>query len=206
MSKTRILIADDHAIVRMGLSTVLNTNPDFEVVGMAEDGEDAVRQAETLQPDLVLMDLMMPVKDGVAATAEIHARHPNIKVLILTTFGTANGIAHAIRSGAAGAIMKNIAYDKLVKALHETMNGKQVIASEIRRALKDMPLIPELTDKQLEILNAMARGLTDAEIATEFGVSVNSIRDHAVLIFAKLQAANRTEAVATAFRKYILKT
>lgn len=204
MSKTRILIADDHAIVRMGLSTVLNTNPDFEVVGMAEDGEDAVRQTETLQPDLVLMDLMMPVKDGVAATAEIHARHPNIKVLILTTFGTANGIAHAIRSGAAGAIMKNIAYDRLVKALHETMNGKQVIAPEIRRALKDMPLIPEFTDKQLEILNSMARGLTDAEIAAEFDVSVNSIRDHAVLIYAKLQAANRTEAVATAFRKHIL--
>lgn len=206
MSKTRILIADDHAIVRMGLSTVLNTNPDFEVVGMAEDGEDAVRQAETLQPDLVLMDLMMPVKDGATATAEILERHPRTKVLILTTFGSFNGVAHALHAGASGALLKNIDNDELVRALERVNDGETVISPEINQLLRSDPPTPDLSKRQQEILDLLVKGRTNGEIADILSLQEDSIKKVVNAIFEKIGARNRAEAVAIALRKNLLKT
>ena len=206
MKKTKVLIADDHAIVRMGLASILGTKKDLEVVGGAEDGADAVRKAQKLQPDVVLMDIVMPEMDGATATAEIRRLLPTTKVLILTSFGEADGIAHALQAGASGALMKNIDYSELVEAIREVAKGGRIIAPEIERMLKESPPIPELTDRQREILLSMSRGLTDADIAKQLNLTPNSVREHITTIFNKFGAANKTEAVAIALRKHLLKT
>ena len=205
MKKIKVLIADDHAIVRMGLASILGTKKDIEVIGDAEDGADAVRKAQRLAPDVVLMDIVMPELDGAAATAEIRRLLPNSKVLILTSFGEADGIAHALDAGAAGALMKNIDYFELVEAIRSVAEGRVVIAPEIKKMLRESPPIPELTDRQQEILLSMSRGLTDADIATQLHLTPNSVREHITTIFNKLGAANKTEAVAIALRKHLLK-
>ena len=205
MKKIKVLIVDDHAIVRMGLASILGTKKDIEVVGDAEDGADAVRKAQKLQPDVVLMDIVMPEMDGATATAEIHHLLPTARVLILTSFGEADGIAHALKAGASGALMKNIDYSELVEAIREVAEGGRVIAPEIERMLKESPPVPELTDRQREILLSMSRGLTDADIAKQLNLTSNSVREHITTIFNKLGAANKTEAVAIALRKHLLK-
>ena len=205
MRKIKVLIADDHAIVRMGLASILGTKKDLEVVGDAEDGADAVRKAQKLHPDVVLMDIVMPEMDGAAATARIRRLVPSAKGLILTSFGEADGIAHALEAGASGALMKNIDYSELVEAIRSVAEGESVIAPEIRKMLAESPPVPELTERQREILLSMSRGLTDADIATQLQLSSNSIREHITTIFNKLGAANKAEAVAIALRKHLLK-
>ena len=205
MKTIRILIVDDHAIVRMGLASILGTKKDLEVVGDAEDGADAIRKAQKLAPDVVLMDIVMPEMDGATATAEILKSCPGTKVLILTSFGEADGIAHALDAGAAGALMKNIDYSELVEAIRSVADGKSVIAPEIQKMLRESPPIPELTERQRDILLSMSRGLTDADIATQLKLTPNSVREHITTIFNKLGAANKTEAVAIALRKHLLK-
>ena len=201
---TRILIADDHAIVRMGLASLLGTQDGFEVVGDAEDGEMAVKKALKLKPDVVIMDLMMPKKDGATATAEIHAALPETKILILTTFGTSDGIANALNSGASGALMKNSPNSQLVKALRTVAAGGRAISDEVERLLEEDPPAKALTPRQMEILEGMTRGLTNQDIARELGIREDRVKGHVNTIFAKLGAANRTEAVAIALRKHLL--
>jgi len=201
---TRILIADDHAIVRMGLTSLLGTHEGFEVVGDAEDGEMAVKKALKLKPDIVIMDLMMPKKDGATATAEIHAALPETKILVLTTFGTSDGIANALNSGASGALMKNSPNSLLVKALRTVAAGGRAISDEVERLLEEDPPAKALTPRQMEILEGMTRGLTNQDIATELGIREDRVKGHVNAIFAKLGAANRTEAVAIALRKHLL--
>ena len=205
MKNIKVLIADDHAIVRMGLASILGTKRDLEVVGDAEDGADAVRKAQKLRPDVVLMDIVMPEMDGAAATGEIRRLLPTVKVLILTSFGEADGIAHALEAGASGALMKNVDYSELVEAIRTIANGGKVIAPEIERMLRESPPLPGLTDRQREILLSMSRGLTDADIAKQLDLTPNSVREHVTTIFKKLGAANKTEAVAIALRKHLLK-
>ena len=124
MRKIRTIIADDHAVVRTGLAALLDAEPDIDVVAEAEDGEDAVRSANRLLPDVIVMDLMMPVKDGVAATAEIHAAHPEIRVLILTTSSVSDDIARALDVGASGAILKSASNEKLISAIRSIAAGR----------------------------------------------------------------------------------
>ena len=206
MKKIKVLIVDDHAIVRMGLASILGTKRDIEVVGDAEDGADAIRKAKRLTPDVVLMDIVMPEMDGATATAEIRRLIPTAKILILTSFGEADGIAHALDAGASGALMKNIDYSELVEAIRSVTDGKTVIAPEIKKMLQESPPVPELTERQREILLSMSRGLTDADIAIQLHLTSNSVREHITTIFSKLGAANKTEAVAIALRKHLLKT
>ena len=205
MKRIRILLVDDHAIVRMGIASILGTTPDFEIVGEAENGKVALRLSAELKPDVVLMDLMMPGMDGATATAELKRILPGTKVLILTTFGTADGIARALELGASGAVMKNIDYTELVDAIRSVASGKRVIDAEIRKQMRESPPVDELTDRQRHILSSMVKGLTDADIARELGISANGIRNHITAIYGKLGAANRAEAVAIALRKHLLK-
>ena len=201
----RVLIADDHTIVRAGLAALLGTERDITVVGQAKNGVEAVREAVRLQPDVVIMDLMMPKMDGVEATAEIAGKAPAAKVIVLTTFGTSDGIAHALDVGAKGAILKNADNAQLISAIRKVAKGGEFVSSEIRQQLAADPPIPSLTPRQKEILASMVRGLTDRDIARQLGIRQDGVNEHVSAILQKLGAANRTEAVATALRKHLLK-
>lgn len=203
--KIKVLIADDHMIVRAGLAALLGTEKDMEVVGQAKSGVEAVKETQRLIPDVVIMDLMMPKKNGVEATEGILASVPNAKIIILTTFGTSDGIAHALDVGAKGAILKNADNSMLAKAIRKVAAGGEYISPEIRQQLASDPPIPELTPRQLDILSSMVRGLTDRDIARQFGIRQDGVNDHVRAILAKIGAANRTEAVAIALHKHLLK-
>ena len=203
--KITVLIADDHKMVRLGLAAIFETEPDIQVVGLAANGEEAVAQAADLHPNVVIMDLMMPVMDGVAATAEIHRRLPDVKVLILTTFDTSDGIAYALESGASGALAKNADNDELTAAIRKIARGERAVSPEIQRQLEIDPPIPVLTARQKEILNYMIRGLTNTDIARQLGIRPDGVKEHINAILLKTGAANRTEAVAIALRKHLLK-
>lgn len=202
--KIRILIADDHLIVRTGLAALLGTEKDLEVVGQAKNGIEAVSETARLKPDIVIMDLLMPKMDGVAATAEIAASTPSARVILLTTFGTSDGIAHALEAGAKGAILKNADNAELAKAIREVAKGGEFISDEIRQQLSVDPPISQLTPRQRDILAAMVRGLTDRDISRLLGIRQDGVNDHVRAILKKIGAANRTEAVAIALRKHLL--
>ncbi len=205
MDKIKILLADDHSIVRMGISALLAYEKDISVVGEAEDGEEAVALAQSLKPDVVLMDLMMPRMDGVEATDRIRSALPSCKVLILTTFGTSADVSRAIASGASGAVVKDIGKDEIVDAIRRVASGEKVFSAEIEQTVKEEPAVPNFTKRQMDILHSVTRGLTNAEIAKQYGISTDGVKQHVMAIFKKLGAANRSEAVAIAIRRQLLK-
>ena len=203
--KIRVLIADDHTIVRMGLSAMLETETDIQVVGQAKNGVEALAETQRLNPDIVIMDLMMPKKDGVEATIELKEKFPAVKVIILTTFGTSDGIAHAIECGAAGAVLKNAEDTELVTAIRKVAAGGKYLSPEIKQQLTNDPPVPELTPRQMQVLQSMTRGLTNRDIAKQLGIRQDGVNLHVNAILQKIGAANRTEAVAIALRKHLLK-
>ena len=203
--KIKILVADDHAIVRMGLIALLKKEKDMAVVGEAEDGLEAVEQAAKLRPDVVLLDLMMPQMDGADATAAILERCPSARILILTTFGTSESIGKALRSGATGAVQKNLSNVELLSAIRDIAEGKQVISADIQDTLSSDDPIPDLTERQMEILQSVTRGLTNNEIAKQFGITYDGVKAHLKVIFAKLGVSGRSEAITIALRKHLLK-
>jgi len=205
MNKIKVLVADDHAIVRIGLKSVLDYETDIEVVGEAKNGIEAVQEAERTQPDVIIMDLVMPRKDGVSATREIHARFPDTKILILTTFGTSDGIAHALEEGASGAMMKTADDEKIVSAIRRIARGETYISPDIRRQLEENPPVPKLSPRQTEVLTMIANGKSNKEIAAELGIRIDSVEDIANALYAKLSVSNRAEAVDVAHRKHLLK-
>ena len=205
MDKTKILIVDDHAIVREGLSAILGFQPDFSVIGEAASGQEAVRRTKELSPDIVIMDLMMPDMDGAEATAEIKLANPDVKVLILTSFGNSASLSHALASGASGAITKNLPKEELFAAIRETAAGHKVISREIEDTLQEDRDQPSLTPRQLEILQSLSRGLTNKDIAKQQSLSMAGVKFHILAIFRKLDVSNRSEAVAIALRKHLLK-
>ena len=205
-STIKILIADDHAIVRMGLTSLLSTQVGFEVIGDAEDGEMAVQKAVELKPDVIIMDIMMPKMDGITATAEIHKILPEAKIIILTTFGTSDGITSALNAGAIGALLKNAPNTELIAGIRTVVNGEQAISEEILRLMEEDPPAKALTARQKEILEGLTRGLTNKDIAKSLHIREDRVKEHVNAIFEKLGAANRTEAVAIAMRKQLLKT
>ena len=205
MNKIKVLVADDHAIVRIGLKSVLDYETDIEVVGEAKNGIEAVQEAERTQPDVIIMDLVMPRKDGVSATREIHDRLPDTKILILTTFGTSDGIAHALEEGASGAMMKTADDEKIVSAIRRIARGETYISPDIRRQLEENPPVPKLSPRQMEVLSKIANGKSNKEIAAELGIRIDSVEDIANTLYAKLSVSNRAEAVDIAHRKHLLK-
>jgi len=205
MEKTKVLIVDDHAILRMGLKSLLETKKDIEVVGDASNGEIAVRKAAKLKPDVAIVDLMMPGMDGAETTRRIRTAAPETKVLILTSFGTADALAHALRAGASGAVMKNVEFPELVGAIRTLAAGGRAVSAEIERFLSEEPPIPSLSPRQTEILESIIRGLSNNDIAKQLDISVDVVKEHVNTLFAKIGAANRTEAATRALRRHLLK-
>lgn len=205
MTPIRVLIVDDHAILRMGLASLLASKSEIEVVGDASDGPSGIRKALKLKPDVVIMDLMMPGMDGIEATKELLAKAPECKILILTTFGTSNGINNALEAGAMGAVMKNCDFSELADAIRAVASGKRYVAADVERILVADPPVAALSPRQMEILQSIVRGLSNPDIAKQLGISVDMVKEHVESLFQKIGAANRTEAVAIAFRKHLLK-
>lgn len=199
-NKTTILLADDHLVVRMGIKSIIAYEPDMLVVGEAESGVEAVSLATELQPDVIIMDLIMPKLNGVDATIEIMRRNPGAKVLILTSFGSSPDIARAIKAGARGALLKSSSREELIGAIRRIQAGQQTICTEIANTLESDEMLPELSARQLEVLNLAAKGFSNGDIGKILGISANSVKDHLRLIFSRLGVATRTEATTFAIR------
>ena len=203
--KLKVLIADDHSIVRMGLTTLFEMEHDLEVAGQAANGTMAVSESIRLKPDIVVLDLMMPELDGASATAAIKAELPQTKIVLFTTFPASDMIAKALENGADGVIFKSAADTELIKAIRKVANGEKYISSDVAKLLASDPPIPPLSPRQRDILESMARGLSNAEIARQFNITPTVVREYSIALFQKIGAANRTEAVAIALRKHLLK-
>jgi Response regulator containing a CheY-like receiver domain and an HTH DNA-binding domain len=201
--KIRILIADDHFIVRMGLTALVNMEPDMEVIGEAANGAQAVDIFGKLNPDLVLMDLRMPVKDGIQATAEIRNKFPVARILMLTTYDGDEDIHKALQAGAQGYVLKNSTAEALIPALRAVAAG-QWIPKDIASRLVSRKSFEELTPRELQVLHQLAKGLANKEIADTLNISEHTVKDHLKSILGKLRVADRTEAVTTAIQRGII--
>jgi DNA-binding NarL/FixJ family response regulator len=199
----RILIADDHPIVREGLSAVLETQPDFAIVGDAATGTQAVERAAALHPDVILLDLQLPELDGVAALRAIRAADPAAKVIIFTAFDTDERILSAVQAGAQGYLLKGAPREELFQAIRVVHAGgsllQPVVAARLLRQVSAPPALPEsLTERELEVLRLLAKGRQNKEIAGELVISERTVKFHVSAILAKLGVGNRTEAVSKA--------
>ncbi len=203
--KTRVLIADDHVFLRMGLATLFENEPGFVVAGEADDGEQTVKETLRLKPDVVIMDLSMPAKDGIEATREIMSAAPETKILVLTTFATSDSISSVLSAGARGVVLKNIPRDQLLLAIHRIIAGEQVLSEDVKMVLAEDPPVEALSPRQSEILNMLARGMSNREMAAILGISVTVVKEHITALYGKLGAANRSEAITIAMRKQLVK-
>lgn len=209
MNRIRVLIADDHPIIRDSLRALISTEEDLQLVGEAINGEDAVKKATELNPDVILMDLVMPVKDGLQAIIEIKQTDPDVSILVLTSFSDEDKVFPAIRSGALGYMLKDTAPQELLKAIHDVYRGEASLhpsialqlIREIKRPSNLPPIENPLTERELEVLRLIAQGLNNQEIATRLVRSEWTIRTHVRNILGKLHLANRTQATLFALRE-----
>jgi DNA-binding NarL/FixJ family response regulator len=204
---TAILLVDDQALVRGGLRLIVDAEPDLEVVGEAADGAEAVELARTLEPDVVLMDIRMPVLDGIAATQRLLHRLPGTKVIMLTTFDLDEYVVEAFRVGASGFVLKTAPPGQLVAAIRTIVLGEALLAPVSTRQLIEQsarqvapsPLLTSLSARETEVLRLLARGLSNAEIAEELVVEPSTVKTHVASILAKLGVRDRVQAVVFAF-------
>jgi DNA-binding NarL/FixJ family response regulator len=203
----RILLADDHPVVRAGLAGMLSAEPDLEVVGEAADGAEAVTLATSLHPDLVLMDLRMPSLDGAAATARIVSEVPGTRVIVLTTYDTDADIVRAVEAGATGYLLKDTPRAELASALRAAARGETVLAPPVAARLVTRmrrPNVNALTPRETEVLRLVARGLTNAQIGQTLFIGEATVKTHLLKIFSKLGVDDRTRAVTVAMERGIL--
>ena len=200
----RILIADDHYVVRMGLAALVETEPDLQVVGEAADGVQAVELFTKLQPDLILMDLQMPRCDGVLATRQIREQFPAARILMLTTYGGDDDIHKALSAGASGYLLKNSTRESLIPALRAVAGGQRWIPAEVASRLAARKMFEELTPREIEVLQQLAKGRANKEIADVLKISEHTVKDHLKSILGKLHVADRTEAVTAALQRGII--
>ena len=196
--KIKVLLADDHLVVRMGISAIISFEKDLAVVGSADNGEAAVRLARELKPDVIVMDLMMPKKNGVDATVEILREDPSAKILVLTTFGTSQDIAKVMEAGAMGALVKTSTQTEIIAAIRTIAAGGHVMSDEIKNAIKAASATPKLSTRQLEVLNLVAKGFSNHDVARILGIGVNGVKDHLKNIYSILDVSSRTEAASLA--------
>lgn len=206
----RVLLVDDHSVVRSGLSAMLAAEDDLELVGEAGDGAEGVRQCERLKPDVVLMDLLMPVMDGVTATRLIHERCPAARVIILTSFKEREQVDGALKAGAMSYLLKTVSAADLVATIRGAMAGQSKLSSEATQVLIEEMRHPsardyDLTEREKEILALMVDGLPNSEIADHLGVSASTAKFHVSNILSKLGVTSRTEAVSIALKQKLIK-
>jgi DNA-binding NarL/FixJ family response regulator len=201
VSRVRILVVDDHPIVRSGITSVLATQPDFDVVGEAENGDEAVAAASRLAPDLVLMDLRMPVRGGVDASGAILATRPATRIVVLTTYASDGEVLRAIEAGAVGYLLKDVPHEELFRALRAVARGERYLAPVVTERLMarwQQPARLTLTDRELDVLRCVARGDGNKQIALALGIAEPTVKAHLVHIFEKLGVENRTAAARVA--------
>ncbi len=204
-----ILLVDDHAVVRSGLSKFLMVNKDLKLVGEAADGAEAVQMVSLHKPDVVLMDLMMPGMDGVTATREIHQKHPNVKVIVLTSFHDQNMVQGALQAGAIGYLQKNVTAKELGNAIRSAFEGKMTLSAEATQVLAHSVAQPQihggqLTERERDVLKSMVGGLNNREIADVLVISLGTVKFHVSNIFQKLGVDNRVEAVKMAIEQKLV--
>ena len=202
--KIRILIADDHYIVRMGLVALVSTEPDMEVVAEAAGGNEALELFAKHLPDLLLLDLRMPEKNGIQTIMEIRDRFPEARILVLSAFDGDEDIYRALHAGAQGYVLKNTTGDKLVPALRTVASGQSWIPKDVANQLALRKVREQLTTREVEVLSQLAKGLANKEIADTLSISEHTVKDHLKNILGKLHVADRTEAVTTAIQRGII--
>jgi len=201
MNRIRILVVDDHPIVRSGITSVLATQADFDVVGDAENGDQAIDAAARLAPDLVLMDLRMPVRSGVDASAAILAARPSTRIVVLTTYASDGEVLRAIEAGAVGYLLKDVPHEELFRALRAVARGERYLAPVVTERLMarwQQPARSTLTERELDVLRCVARGDGNKQIASTLGIAEPTVKAHLVHIFEKLGVDNRTAAARVA--------
>ncbi|HOC20748.1 MAG TPA: response regulator transcription factor [Anaerolineae bacterium] len=210
MGRIRIVLVDDQAMFREGLRTLLATQPDFEVVGEAANGGEALRLCATCQPEVVLMDLRMPVLDGVAATRQLHALYPDVRVIVLTTFDDDEDIFEGLRAGALGYLLKDASSTKLFEAVRAAARGESFlqpsvatkVVAEFARLVEQAPRIEApvaaLSERELAVLHLVAQGASNKEIATTLFIAEGTVKNHLTSILAKLEVRDRTQAALKA--------
>jgi len=206
-SAIRVLVVDDHPIVREGIVAIVASAPDLEVVGQAANGAEAITQFAALRPDIVLMDLRMPVMDGVSATAHIHAEHPEVTVVVLTTYETDEDILSAIEAGATGYLLKAAPKEELIAGVRAAANGQVALAPSVAAALVSRVQAPEparLTPREIEVLGLVADGLSNAQIGRRLFITEATVKTHLLRLFEKLGVNDRTRAVTLAMERGIL--
>lgn len=194
----RILIVDDHPVVRLGMRTMLESEEDISVIAMAATGKEAIKDAQRLCPDVVLIDLRMPEMSGVEAIAQLHHDRPDARILVLTNYQEDEYIRQAFRAGAMGYLLKNTPQEEIVEAIRAVRKGKPYIPAAIAERLLRTVGQEELSERELEVLTLVARGLSNKEIAQQLSISDKTARNHVARCMAKLGADDRTEATMTA--------
>jgi DNA-binding NarL/FixJ family response regulator len=207
-STIRVLIVDDHPIVRDGLAAVLDTQPDLEVAGLADNGQQAIHQVAALSPDVVLMDLKMPTMDGASTTATIKKSHPDVRVLVLTTYDTDADITAAVDAGADGYLLKQASRDELCAAIRTVARGgsalSPAVAAKVLGRMRGEPG-EGLSAREIEVLTAVARGRSNKEVARKLHLSEATVKTHLLHIYTKLGVADRTAAVTNALERGIIR-
>lgn len=205
----RVLLVDDHAILRKGIRALLSTEPDIEVVGEASDGQEALVRSAALQPDVILMDLVMPNMDGIEATRQVMGRQPDARVLVLTSFVADDKVFPAIKAGALGYILKDSGPNELVQAIRQVHRGEPTLEPEIARKVlfelaqppKRPPTSEPLTARELEVLRLIAQGKSNREIAKDLVLAELTVRTHVSNVLGKLHLASRTQAALYALKE-----
>jgi two-component system, NarL family, response regulator LiaR len=204
-----VLIADDHAIVRKGIRALLSETPGFEVVAEAADGQEAVERAAATHPDVILMDLVMPVMDGIEATTQITRHQPDARILVLTSFAADAKVFPAIKAGASGYLLKDSSPEDLIRAIRQVHRGEpslhptiaRKLLQEVARPAERLPAPEALTPREMAVLRLIAQGLSNQEIAEQICVSEPTVRAHVSRILGKLHLASRTQAALYAVRE-----
>lgn len=205
----RVMIVDDHMMVRRGLATFLKVFDDLELSGEAENGEVAIQLCARVQPDVILMDMVMPIMDGAAATRVIRQQFPQVQVIALTSFKEGELIKNALEAGAIGYLLKDVTADDLVRAIRAAQRGRVTLSPEAAQILVEtanLPPVPggDLTEREREVLILMIEGLNNTQIAGRLTVSPSTVKSHVSNILSKLGVASRTEAVTLALRNKIV--